>query len=80
MNIETGTCRKIDDLGRIVIPSEMRHWFKIKEGDELAIFVRRDDIIIRKADATCMFCGSTDKVTHFKERGVCDTCRKAISK
>ncbi|MGD2051629.1 MAG: AbrB/MazE/SpoVT family DNA-binding domain-containing protein, partial [Acidimicrobiia bacterium] len=51
--------RKIDDLGRIVIPAETRRLFHIREGDELAISVDEDSIIIRKLEAACVFCGST---------------------
>lgn len=78
MDIETGTTRKIDELGRIVVPAEMRRWFHIREGSELAIFVKGDNIIIRLADATCVFCATTEKVTSYKDRGVCDNCRKEL--
>jgi transcriptional pleiotropic regulator of transition state genes len=71
--------RKIDDLGRIVIPAETRRLFNIHEGDELAISVDGDSIIIRKLDATCVFCGSTDEVGDFKGRGVCSSCRGALA-
>ncbi len=71
--------RKIDDLGRIVIPAETRRLFNIHEGDELAISVDGDSIIIRKLDATCVFCGSTEEVSDFKGRGVCSSCRGALA-
>ena len=74
MDIETGTTRRIDELGRIVVPAEMRRWFHIHEKDELSIFVSGDNIIIRKADATCVFCASTTNVSSHRGRGVCETC------
>jgi transcriptional pleiotropic regulator of transition state genes len=77
--LDTGMVRKIDDLGRIVIPAETRRLFSIREGDELAISVDEDSIIIRKLEATCVFCGSTKDVSPFKGRGVCAVCRSELS-
>ncbi len=77
MNI--GMVRKIDDLGRIVVPAETRRLFNIHEGDELAISVESDAIVIRKLQAVCVFCGSTEDVGSFKSRGVCATCKGEIS-
>ena len=77
--MNTAMVRKIDDLGRIVIPAETRRLFNIHEGDELAISVDGDSIIIRKLDATCVFCGSTEDVSDFKGRGVCSSCRGALA-
>jgi transcriptional pleiotropic regulator of transition state genes len=67
--------RKIDDLGRIVVPAETRRLFNIREGDPLTIAVDGDAIVIRKLDATCTFCGSTRDVSAFKGKGVCIRCR-----
>ena len=77
--MNTAMVRKIDDLGRIVIPAETRRLFNIHEGDELAISVDGDSIIIRKLDATCVFCGATEEVSDFKGRGVCSSCRGALA-
>ena len=77
--MNTAMVRKIDDLGRIVIPAETRRLFKIREGDELAISVDGDSILIRKLDATCVFCGSTEEVSGFKGRGVCASCRSSLA-
>ncbi len=73
--MDTGIVRKIDDLGRIVIPAETRRLFNIEDGDELAIAVDEDAIVIRKLAATCVFCGSTDGVSTYKGRGICAACR-----
>lgn len=77
MNI--GMVRKIDDLGRIVVPAETRRLFNIHEGDELAISVENDAIMIRKLEASCVFCGSTDDVGTFRRRGLCSRCRGEIT-
>lgn len=70
--------RKIDDLGRIVVPAETRRLFNIREGDELAISVESNAIVLRKLEATCTFCGSTKDVGSFKGRGVCARCRSEL--
>jgi transcriptional pleiotropic regulator of transition state genes len=75
--VNTVMVRKIDDLGRIVIPAETRRLLNINEGDELEIGVEDETIVIRKLEASCVFCGSTDHVSPFKGRGVCATCRRA---
>ncbi|MGH9167506.1 MAG: AbrB/MazE/SpoVT family DNA-binding domain-containing protein [Acidimicrobiia bacterium] len=72
--------RKIDDLGRIVIPAETRRLFNIREGDQLAISVEGDSIVIRKLDATCTFCGATDEVSSFRGKGVCSSCRRQVGR
>ncbi len=77
--MHTGMVRKIDDLGRIVIPAETRRLFNIREGDELAISIEQENIIIRKLEATCTFCGSGKDVSSFKGRGVCARCRKELA-
>ncbi len=71
--------RKIDDLGRIVVPAETRRLFNIHEGDQLAITVEGDAIVIRKLEASCVFCDATEQVTSFRGRGVCAACRKELT-
>lgn len=48
----TGIVRRIDDLGRIVIPKEIRKKFGIEEGAPLEIFVNKDEIILRRCDVS----------------------------
>ncbi|NQV05503.1 AbrB/MazE/SpoVT family DNA-binding domain-containing protein [bacterium] len=76
--MDTGIVRKIDDLGRIVLPAETRRLFNIREGDELSISVDGDMILIRKLEDTCTFCGSTKDVSAFKGKGLCVRCRSQI--
>ena len=77
--MNTGMVRKIDDLGRIVVPAETRRLFNIQEGDQLAISVEDDAIVLRKLDANCTFCGSAVDVTAYLGKGVCSSCRKALA-
>ena len=76
--MDTGIVRKIDDLGRIVVPAETRRLFNIREGDPLAISVEGDAILIRKLEATCTFCGSTENVRSHRGKGICDRCRREL--
>ena len=75
----TGIVRKIDELGRIVLPIEMRHTMHIEPRDSMEIFVDGNSIILRKYEQECIFCGSTKKVSVFKDRSVCENCRKELS-
>ncbi len=77
--MDSGIARKIDDLGRIVIPAETRRLFNIREGDQLAISIEGANIVLRKLDATCTFCGSTEQVGVFKGKGICGSCRSQLA-
>lgn len=76
--MESGIARKIDDLGRIVIPAETRRLFNIREGDHLFIAVEGGSIVLRKLTDTCTFCGSETKVTQFKGKGICASCHAQL--
>ena len=75
----TGIVRKIDELGRIGLPIEMRHTMHIEPRDSMEIFVDGNSIILRKYEQECIFCGSTKKVSVFKDRYVRENCRKELS-
>ena len=77
--MDTLMVRKIDDLGRVVVPAETRRLFNIHEGDELAITVENGGIVLRKLEASCVFCESTDGVENFEGRGVCLECRTKLA-
>ncbi|MCZ6518345.1 MAG: AbrB/MazE/SpoVT family DNA-binding domain-containing protein [Actinobacteria bacterium] len=77
--MDSGITRKIDDLGRIVIPAETRRMFNIHEGDHLTISVEGGNILLRKVTDTCTFCGSDSNVTQFKGKGVCSSCRSQLT-
>lgn len=74
----TGMVRKIDDLGRIVIPIEIRSNMDIKNRDALEIFVDGDKIILSKYEPACLFCGNADNVVYFKGKLICSECLEKI--
>lgn len=74
----TGMVRKIDDLGRIVIPVEIRNNMDIKNRDSLEIFVDGDKIILNKYEPACLFCGNADNVVYFKGKLICAECLEKI--
>ena len=75
----TGIVRKVDELGRIVIPKELRKKFCIDEKDGLEIYVEDDRIILKKYEPSCVFCQNVDNVVNFQGRNVCPDCIKALS-
>lgn len=70
----TGVVRKIDELGRIVLPSELRRVFGIKEGDQLDISVNGEQIILQKRQDICLFCAAEEPIIKFRDRMVCENC------
>jgi transcriptional pleiotropic regulator of transition state genes len=70
----TGVVRKIDELGRIVLPSEIRRVFAIHEGDELDISVEGERVILQKRRDLCLFCAAENPTVEYRERRVCDRC------
>jgi looped-hinge helix DNA binding domain, AbrB family len=70
----TGIVRRIDELGRVVIPAELRRNLAIGESDGLEIFVDRNLIILRKYEPACAFCGNTEEITIYKGKKVCKEC------
>ena len=75
----TGIVRKIDDLGRMVIPIELRKTMNISKKDPMEIFVDGDKIILRKYEPACIFCGSADDVIEFEGRTICGNCKEKIA-
>ena len=76
----TGIVRKVDELGRVVIPIELRRTLSIEEKDPLEIYVDSDKIILRKYEPSCacVFCGNASDVTKFKGKNVCQECMDAM--
>lgn len=70
----TGMVRKIDNLGRIVLPKELRRSLNIDVKDSLEIFVENDFIILRKYQATCILCRCTDDLIDFGGKKLCRNC------
>lgn len=70
----TGVVRKLDQLGRIVLPKELRKTMNLNEKDSLGIYVDGDQIILKKYDPACIFCGDAREVTNYKGKNVCEKC------
>ena len=70
----TGIVRKVDELGRVVIPIELRRTLGIGEKDALEIYVDGERIILKKYEPACIFCGNAERVTHFKTKIICSEC------
>ena len=77
---DTGIVRRVDDLGRIVIPMELRRTLGINVKDPMAIFVEDDKIILEKHKDVCALCGNPEGVSEFKGRPICNTCVEDIKK
>ncbi|WP_223070397.1 AbrB/MazE/SpoVT family DNA-binding domain-containing protein [Paenibacillus caui] len=69
-----GVVRKVDQLGRIVLPKSLRKRYQMNEGDPVEILVQGDHIILERYRPKCVFCGSMEEVSEFKERTVCKQC------
>lgn len=74
----TGVVRKVDELGRVVIPIELRRTMGIEEKDPVEIFVDGDKIILKRYEPACVFCGNASEVQHFHGKMVCNDCAKAM--
>lgn len=75
----TGIVRKVDELGRIVLPIELRRTLDIAERDSLEIFVNDDMIVLKKFQPTCVFCNGGKNIVSFKGKNVCSTCLAALT-
>ena len=76
----TGITRKIDELGRVVIPIELRRTMNIEEKDALEIYTDGDRIILKKYQPACLFCGNAEDVIHHKGKNICKGCLGEIGK
>lgn len=77
---DTGIVRRVDDLGRIVIPMELRRTLGIHVKDPLSISVDGERIILEKYRDSCVICGGEDDVRTVKDRPVCAACIAEISR
>ncbi|GAA0774425.1 AbrB/MazE/SpoVT family DNA-binding domain-containing protein [Clostridium subterminale] len=75
-----GIVRRVDDLGRIVIPKELRRSLCIEEGDPLEIYVDGNQVILKKYEPTCIFCGEGKDIKNFNRKNICPSCIKKIGK
>ena len=75
----TGIIRSVDELGRVVIPIEIRNQFNIVEKDPIEIYVDDSSIILKKYEPNCVFCGNTNDLIEYKGKLVCEKCSKELN-
>ena len=76
----TGIVRRVDELGRIVLPIELRRTLEIAERDSLEIYVEGSTIILKKYEPACIFCNSTKEVINYRGRNICKACIDRLKK
>lgn len=75
----TGIVRKVDELGRIVLPIELRRTLDIAEKDALEIYVDGASIILKKYQPACIFCDDAKDVINYKGKNICLSCIKSLT-
>jgi len=70
----TGIVRKVDELGRLVIPIELRRTMGINIKDDMEIYLDAENIILEKYEPACLFCGNTENLKPSGKRIVCTDC------
>ena len=74
----TGIVRKVDELGRIVLPIELRRTLDIAEKDSMEIYIEGDAIILRKYQPACIFCDSAMDIVSYRGKNVCSDCIRML--
>jgi len=74
----SGIRRKVDDLGRVVIPASIRKALGVNEGETVEVGVEGDAVVLRRAADTCTFCSSEDHLDLFRGKAVCWSCMAAL--
>lgn len=74
----TGIVRKVDELGRVVLPIELRRTLEIAEKDALEIYVEGSTIILKKYEPACIFCGDAKNVISYRGKNICQNCMKEL--
>lgn len=74
----TGIVRKIDELGRIVLPKSIREILEIREKDPVEISIDGNKVILTKYQPSCIFCGSSDNVISYCDKRICEECIEKI--
>lgn len=75
----TGIVRKLDELGRVVLPVELRRMLEIEERDPLEISLEGDCIILRKFKPSCIFCSAEETVLEYRNKRVCSQCLQRLA-
>ena len=79
MSKNTGIIRRVDELGRVVIPIEIRNQFNIMEKDPMEIYVDGNAVILKKYEPNCVFCGKNKNLLAFGDKLICEKCISKIS-
>lgn len=74
----TGIVRRIDDLGRVVLPVELRRTLKLEVHDPLEIYIEGDTVVLRKYGAGCVFCGDTREPLTYRGKPICRKCLREL--
>lgn len=75
-----GIVRKVDELGRIVLPIETRKRLGLGPKDPVEIFVEKDRVVLKKYEPSCIFCGDADDVLLYKDKRICKACLEELKK
>ncbi len=73
-----GIVRRVDELGRLVIPKELRREIGVMDGDEVEILGGEGCIVIKKYSPVCFLCGSAEELVSFKGRKICSDCIREL--
>ena len=76
---KTGISRRLDKLGRVVLPIELRRGLDWNEHDRVEIFIEDDRVILQKYEPNCLFCGGTKNLKEFRGKQVCARCVEKMS-
>lgn len=76
----TGIVRKVDQLGRIVLPAELRKTLNVVDKDPIEIYVDGESIVLKKYEPSCVFCGEAKDTKHFEGKNICSKCIDKLSK
>jgi transcriptional pleiotropic regulator of transition state genes len=75
----TGIVRRVDELGRVVLPIELRRTLNISDKDSLEIYVDGEKIVLKKYEPACIFCGNAEGIETFRGKNICRTCLKDLN-
>ena len=70
--------RRVDSLGRVVLPADLRHALGIREGDVLDVTVHDGNLVLTRHEPMCVFCGARDTLRERGGRHACATCVSAL--
>jgi len=76
----TGIIRRVDELGRVVLPIELRNKFGITEKDPMEIYVDGASIVLKKFEPNCIFCGNNKNLVEYEDKLICGKCAEKIAK